>query len=144
MRKAQSIKEADDTSVESEFKARKGWLENFMKRNGLSLRRRTTQAKKNPSFLIDKLVAYNLQTERLFRTNLYSPCNMIAMDETAVWGDMLSDTTVDRIGVKTVNLKTTGHEKLRVAVCLAEKRRRKQASTDGRFQRCCTGDQSTQ
>ena len=34
---------------------------------------------------------------------------------------MLSNRTVDHIGVKTVTLKTTGHEKLRVTVCLAAK-----------------------
>ena len=38
---------------------------------------------------------------------------------TAVWADMLSETTVDRVGSKAVNLKTTGHEKVRVSVCLA-------------------------
>ena len=36
------------------------------------------------------------------------------MDETVVWADMLSETTVDRVGSKTVNLKTTGHQKVRV------------------------------
>ena len=33
------------------------------------------------------------------------------MDETPVWQEMLSDTTVD----------TTGHEKVRISVCLAAK-----------------------
>lgn len=32
-----------------------GWLTQFVKRNGLSIRRRTTQAKKNQEQLIDKL-----------------------------------------------------------------------------------------
>lgn len=43
------------------------------------------------------------------------------MDETAVWKDMLSSTTVDKVGSKTVSIKTTGHEKEKVTVCLAEK-----------------------
>ena len=43
------------------------------------------------------------------------------MDETPVWSDMVSETTVDTTGKKTVTLKSTGHEKSRVSVCLAAK-----------------------
>ena len=46
---------------------------------------------------------------------------MISLDETAVWANMLSDTTVDLIGIRTASLKTTGHEKIRVSACLAAK-----------------------
>ena len=43
------------------------------------------------------------------------------MDETPVWKNMVSSTTVDKTGSKDVPLKTTGHEKVRVSVCLAAK-----------------------
>ena len=43
------------------------------------------------------------------------------MDETAVWQDMVSNTTVDNIGESTIRLKTTSHEKTKVSVCLAAK-----------------------
>ena len=43
------------------------------------------------------------------------------MDETAVWADMVANTTVDDIGTRSVSLKTTGHEKVRVSVCLSAK-----------------------
>ena len=43
------------------------------------------------------------------------------MDETPVWSDMISDTTIDITGSKTVTAKSTGHEKSRVSVCLAAK-----------------------
>ena len=43
------------------------------------------------------------------------------MDETAVWKERLSSTTVDKVGSKTVSIKTTGHEKEKVSVCLAAK-----------------------
>ena len=43
------------------------------------------------------------------------------MDETPVWCDMLSETTVDATGKKSITLKSTGHEKARVSVCLAAK-----------------------
>lgn len=41
------------------------------------------------------------------------------MDETPVWCDMISETTVNKSGIKTVTLKTTGHEKSRISVVLA-------------------------
>ena len=38
------------------------------------------------------------------------------MDETPVWCGMLSETTVDVTGKKSITLKSTGHEKARVSV----------------------------
>ena len=43
------------------------------------------------------------------------------MDETAVWNDMVSETTVEATGAKDVPMKSTGHEKVRISVCLAAK-----------------------
>lgn len=111
----------DDPAIKDSFVASRGWLEKFMKRNGLSLRRRTTIAQKNPSCMIDKLVMYVIQNRRLQRKFKYPASSIIAMDETAIWSDMLSGTTVDTIGKKDIPLKTTGHEKVRVSVCLTAK-----------------------
>ena len=41
-----------------EFKVSRGWLEKFFSRNGLCLRRKTTEAQKDPPHLVDKLVSY--------------------------------------------------------------------------------------
>ena len=43
------------------------------------------------------------------------------MDEMPVWSDMVSQTTVDHVGKRTITMKITGHEKCCVSVCLAEK-----------------------
>ena len=43
------------------------------------------------------------------------------MDETAVWADMVSDTTVGKTGAPTITTKSTGHEKCSVSVCLTAK-----------------------
>lgn len=43
------------------------------------------------------------------------------MDEISVWKVMVSSTIVEQAGVKDVPLKTTGHEKVRVLVCLTAK-----------------------
>ena len=82
-----------------------------MRRNGLSLRRKTTTAQQDPERLIDKLISYILQARRLSIKFKYQPSNIIAMDETPVWNVMVSNTTVDKQGAKSVCLKTTGHEK---------------------------------
>ena len=55
----------------------------------------------------------------------YDLSNIIAMDETAVWNDMISNTTVEKRGAHSVNLKTTGHEKSKITICLT-------ATADGR------------
>ena len=39
----------------NDLRTSKGWLGEFMSRNGLSLRRRTTQAQKTPEQIIDKV-----------------------------------------------------------------------------------------
>ena len=41
------------------------------------------------------------------------------MDETPIWADIPSATIVDMTGSKVVPIKTTGHEKQRITVCLA-------------------------
>ena len=124
MRKAKTLYDesvGDDECEKSAFVASRGWLEKFMKRNCLSLRQRTTMAQKDPSQLINKLVAYVLEVRRLTEQYKYAPESIIAMNETAVWADMVSSTTVDVTGKKEICLKTTGHEKVRISVCLSAK-----------------------
>ena len=45
--------------------------------------------------------------------------NIIAMDETPIWLDMQSATTVNEAGAWSVAVRSSGHEKDRVTVCLA-------------------------
>ena len=87
------------------------WLLKFMPGNGLSLRRKTSVAEKDPSRLIDKLVSSILHIRLSAAKYNYSPVNIIAMDDTFVWSDMVSDTTVDKTGARTVTMKPTGNEK---------------------------------
>ena len=64
---------------------------------------------------------YILHARRLSIKYKYSPSSVIAMDETSVWNDMVSNITIDKQEAKSVCLKTIGHEKCRVSVCLAAK-----------------------
>ena len=105
----------DDPATQDAFIASRGWCEN------LSLRRKTTTAQKDPSYLIDRLVAYILHLRRLQRQHNFECRDIVAMDETPVWNDMVSNTTVEFTGAKDVPMKSTGHEKVRVTVCLTAK-----------------------
>ena len=107
-----------DQQKTDDFTACNEWIQKFMRRHGFSLKRRTTVVQKDPEQLIDRLVAYVLQAKRLSRLQGYQPCNIIAMDETAVWVDITLETTVECKGAQTVGLKTTGHKKVRVFVYL--------------------------
>ena len=113
--------EQSKSAQDSEFLASKGWFEKFANHHNLSLRRKTSVAQKDPDQLVAKLVAYVIRVRHLRMMHSYELGNIIAMDETPVWSDMVSSTTLDKIGTKTITMKTTGHEKCRVTVCLSAK-----------------------
>lgn len=73
------------------FTASIGWVQKFMSRHGLCIRRKTTESQKDPEKLIDKLISYVLQARRRRVKFSYNDSDIIAMDETAVWQDMLSN-----------------------------------------------------
>ena len=79
----------DNECAKEAFVASRGWLEKFMRRNGLSLHQRTTTAQKDPTCLVNKLVAYVLETCCLSENHHYTSQTIIAMDEMAVWADMV-------------------------------------------------------
>ena len=84
------------------FVASSGWLQQLMSRHGLAIRRKTTESQKDPEKLIDKLIGYILQIRRQRGKIAYHDKDIIAMDETAVWQDMVSNTTVNNIGESTI------------------------------------------
>jgi len=89
-------------NVGEDFKASRGWLQKFMKRNGLSLKRKTSVAQQDPERLVAKVVSYIIQVRRLREKHNYGSSDIIAMDETPVWCDMISETTIDATGKKTI------------------------------------------
>ena len=121
--KAQAIHEQKCKAwqVSPSFILSNGWVQKCMARNRLSERCRTTEWQKDQDRLIDKLIAYILQVQRQQNRHSYSHSDIIAMDQTAVWQYMLSSTTVDNVGEKSIRLKTTGHERSKVSVCLTAK-----------------------
>ena len=113
--------QAKTLSSDENFKASRGWLDRFMKRHSLALRRKTTISQAVPSDVIPKLVNYILHIRSLQTRHNYSTDSILAMDETACWMDMPSDTTVATTGSRSIPLKTTGHEKDHFTVILTAK-----------------------
>ena len=110
-----------DESEKSLFVASNWWVNNFMRRNGFSLRRKTITVQQDAERLTDKLILYSLHARRLSIKYKYPSSNIIAMNQTSVWNDMVSNATIDKQGAKSVCLKTNGHEKCMISVCLAAK-----------------------
>ena len=71
--------------------------------------------------IIHKVISYTLYVRQLKQRNNYDLDCIIAIDETAVWHEMISNATVTDKGPQSVVLKTTGHEKSKVTVTLAAK-----------------------
>ena len=92
-----------------------------MHRNGFLLHRKTTTGQQDPERLIDKLILYVLHARRLSIKCKYPRSSIIAMGETSASNGMVSNTTSQKQGVKFVCLKTTGHKKFMVSICLAVK-----------------------
>ena len=65
--KAKSIfdKKIENLAIKDLFGASRGWCEKFMQRHGLSLRRKTTTAQKDPSYMVDRIAAYMIHVCRI-------------------------------------------------------------------------------
>ncbi len=103
------------------FHASRGWLDRFMKRNNLTIRKRTSLAQNDAKHFINKSVNFVTFSSCKVAEKKLKESDITAMDETACWFDMPGDSTIDTVGVKSVTLKTTGHEKCHVTVALAAK-----------------------
>ena len=83
-----------DSASRDAFVESRGWCKKCMRRHGFSLQQKTTTAQKDPSYLIDRLVSFVMHARQLQRQYNFVPQNIVATDETAVWNDMVSETTV--------------------------------------------------
>ena len=115
------MREAKTISSNENFKASIGWLNRFLKRRGLSLRRKTTVCQNPPAACVDKLVNFIVRLRRLRVLEKLTDNFIFAMDETPCWMDMPSDTTIHFSGARSVSVKTTGHEKSHFTVVLTAK-----------------------
>ena len=94
------------------FVASDGWVNNFIRRNGFSIHLKTATAQQDPERLIDKLILYILHACRLSIKYKYLHLSIIAMDETSVLNDMVSNTSIHKQGAKSVCLFVYGQHML--------------------------------
>ena len=101
------------------FKFSSKWLDGFLTRYNLCNRRRTTVSQQLPSDLLEKQNVF--LSYILYRRIQHDyPLKYIGnMDETPMFFDLPSNTTIDHKGTKTVTIRTTGHERSSFTVVLA-------------------------
>ena len=76
-------------------------------------------------FLPDRVISFiKLTLGAKLHTKENTISNVITMDETPICLDMLSSTTVNEAAASSITIRSTGHEKYRVTVCLAAKAKR--------------------
>jgi hypothetical protein len=102
----------------NDFKVSLFWLKLFLKRYGLSLRRRTKVSQKLPKQLEESLESFNKFVTQLRIEKSFEMHNIFNMDETPVWFDMAGNFTVNPKGEKTIHIRGTGNEKNRFTVVL--------------------------
>lgn len=100
------------------FKASAGWCTRFMKRHDLVLRQKTKIAQRLPAELAEKVSSFQRFIIKHRKKNEYRLACIGNMDETPMNFDMPAGKTVNKMGEKTVLVKTTGHEKSRFTVVL--------------------------
>lgn len=101
------------------FSASKGWLAKFMDRNSLSVRARTTVGQKLPDQWPEKLALFQRYVFDIIHKHNYSSKCIVNMDEVPMCFDSPASRTVDEIGVSSVGITSTGHDKSGFTVVLA-------------------------
>ena len=73
----------NNPAIKDSFVASRGWCEKFMRRHRFSLRRKTTTAQKDSSYMVDRIAAYVMHVRRIQKQFNFHDAD-IAMDETPV------------------------------------------------------------
>ena len=92
-----------------------------MKRYGITLRRTTTVCQRPPADYEDKLVQFVFYVGHLLDTENYDKSMIFGCDETAVWIDPPSSTTLAHRGAKDVPVSSLGHSKIKITFMLTGK-----------------------
>lgn len=101
-----------------EFKGSVGWLRRFLKRKGLSFRRRTMLCQRLPPDYTDKVLNFQRYVIGMRHEHNYMLSEIANADQTPVWFDCPENCTVELKGKKSVSVRTTGAERQRCTVML--------------------------
>ncbi len=104
---------------ETNFSGSVSWCDRFMKRKALSLRRRTRISQKMPKDYEEKIITFQRFIIKMRQQNSYELGQIGNMDEVPMCFDMPPDHTVNNRGEKTVQIKTSAHEKSHFTVVLS-------------------------
>lgn len=103
-----------------DFKASAKWLDGFLKRNDLALRRRTNLTVLSNDFLIERAFSFlKYLTAKVTADSDMS--KIVLMDETAVYMEDPRTTTIDEHGARHVVIRSTGFASKRITCVLAVK-----------------------
>lgn len=100
------------------FKASKHWLDNFMNRHHLSLRKSTSLFKLTDDEIVKRTLSYKSFIDNIDFSQ-YQLSHMVSMDETAVYMGENSQTTIEQRGASSIYVPSTGYESARVTCILA-------------------------
>ena len=100
------------------FKASCGWVDRFMRRNRLSLRRRTAICQKLHTDFEEKLVNFHRHVIMLRKRGNFLMGQIGNADKMPIWLDMPRNYTVEQKGAKQVLIRTSDCEKQRITVML--------------------------
>lgn len=100
------------------FKASNHWVDGFLTRYELSLRRSTTLFKLEDGEVVKRALLFKAFIDNLNFAE-YKLSNIIAMDETSVFFGSPNQTTIDRKGISSINIPSTGYESTRITCILA-------------------------
>jgi hypothetical protein len=82
----------------SQFKVSRRWMCRFMKRKGLSLRRRTSLSQRMPKDFDDKIIVFHKFVIGLRKNNIYLLSQIGNGDQTPLYFDMPTNTTIEGKG----------------------------------------------
>jgi hypothetical protein len=99
------------------IQAKDKWVQGFMRRQNLSVRKKTTTKEVSTDRMMDIKYHWTNKKAELFASTNWT--YLFNMDETSVFRDAPGEMTVDETGAKTVEIGTTQHDADRVAVVLA-------------------------
>ncbi len=110
-----------DGKAKPGLKLSSGWLEQFLHRNKLVQRRHTTVGQKTPKDCFSRVLDFVVFLKNDREKHKYKEDNILACDETGVWLDSTSPTSIAPKGSKEVAVKHAGYDELRLTVILTAK-----------------------
>lgn len=100
------------------FKASNHWVDDFLARHELSLRRSTTLFKLEDDEVIRRGLAFKSFVDNTDFAR-YELSNILAMDQTAVFLGQACQSTVEKKGASSIYVRSTGYESARITCVLA-------------------------